>query len=434
MAKILIVDDDPKVLKLLETLLRADGQSPVSANSGPVALELLSAQAFDLMISDVRMSPMDGMELSRRARAQCPHLPIIMLTAYGTVETAQESLRNETFDYLTKPFRVDELVQTVKRALNDARKKAELAGLRDAEAPQCMLDSIVAESEAMRRVCEQARRVAPTDASVLLTGESGTGKELLAKVLHENSRRRDKPFRAINCASFTAKELEYELFGRVMDPAKASPLDRRGLLADAQGGTVFLDEVSCVSPSLQEKLLRMIRDRELCPLGGTTSVPVNVRLLVASDENLEDRVRHGTFSQGLYLRLAVIVLTIPPLRERPEDVLPMVQHFLRQGRKADEPSPRIPHEVANVLTRYLWPGNVRELGNTIRHALAFMPEDEITLDSLPPRIVAQASEDAALLAAGTGKHHHVFLRAFLQQKAKEAQAQNSNAVVPDASK
>ena len=252
MAKILIVDDDPKVLKLLETLLRVDGQDPVPASNGPDALNLLASQPFDLMISDVCMTPMNGMELSRQARIQCPHLPIIVLTAYGSVETAKESLQNGAFDYLTKPFRVDELALTVKRALTDARKKAELAGLRSAEAPQCMLDAIVAESEAMRRVCEQVRRAAPTDASVLLTGESGTGKELLAKAIHGNSRRRDKPFLSINCASFTANELERELFGRVQESGRVTPADRRGLFVEAQGGSVFLDEVSCVPLSLQE--------------------------------------------------------------------------------------------------------------------------------------------------------------------------------------
>ncbi|MEI8242039.1 MAG: sigma-54 dependent transcriptional regulator [bacterium] len=425
MAKILIVDDDPKVLKLLESLLRADGHAPIPAGDGATALCLLEEHAVELMISDIRMAPMDGIELFRRVSARWPHLPVIMLTAYGAVETAQVALRNGAFDYLTKPFRVNELVLTVKRALAEATKKAELAGQRDTEVSRRMLDMIVAESEAMRAVCEQVRRVAPTDASVLLTGESGTGKELLAKVLHCNSRRRDKPFLTLNCASFTAKELEYELFGRVENSASESPSDRRGLFAAAQGGTLFLDEVSCVSPAVQEKLLRVLRDRAMCPIGGTAPVPVNVRVLAASDVDLEEQIRAGTFIQDLYLRLAVIVLTIPPLRERPEDILPMVQFFLRKGGQPGAPCPRIPHDVANVLTRHPWPGNVRELGNAIQHALTFMPEGEVTMDSLPSRIVAQGTDDAASsLAAGAGRQRHVFLRAFLEQKQQEAALQS----------
>lgn len=414
------MDDDPKVLKLLETLLRADGQTPVPAGDGPTALTLLAEQSFDLLISDVHMVPMDGMELCRLVRERYPHLPIIVLTAYGTVETARESLRNGAFDFLTKPFRVDELVLTVKRALDDNRKKAELAGSRAVEAPRRMLESIVAESAAMRQVCEQVRRVAPTDASVLLNGESGTGKELLAKVLHDNSRRRDKPFRTLSCAAFSAHELERELFGQAADPERPGPSDRPGLLAEAQGGTVFLTEISCLALSLQDKLLRVLRDREMRSVGSTVYVPVNVRILAASDVNLEERVRNGSFSQDFYLRLAVVVLVIPPLRERPEDILPMVQFFLRKGSGGDESIPRLPHDVANLLTRYPWPGNVRELGNSIRYALAFMPENVVTRDSLPSRIASHAGGDAgSIQMADSAQHQQVFLRAFLQRKELE---------------
>ncbi|MFZ4397390.1 MAG: sigma-54-dependent transcriptional regulator [Kiritimatiellia bacterium] len=424
MAKILIVDDEPKVLKLLETLLRVDGQDPVTANDGSAALKLLSEQSFDLMISDIRMTPMDGMELFRNVHDQWPHLPVILLTAYGTIDTAQSAMQNGVFDYLTKPFKVDELIRTVKLALSESQKKAELAGLRNAVSLPGMFAAIVAESEAMRRVCEQLRRVAPTDASVLMTGESGTGKEMLAKVLHDNSRRRENPFRPINCAALTATDLEGELFGLAKTPG------RPGLFATAQGGTLFLDEIAHVPMSIQEKLLGVLRDRQMFPGGSKTAVPVNVRVLAASDVRLEERVRQGSFSQDLYLRLAVIELMIPPLRERTEDILPMVQHFLRHGKKAEEACSRIPPAVANVLTQYPWPGNVRELGNAIRHALAFMPDNEITMDSLPPRITSHASTDAAsALTSSAASGRHIYLRAFLEQKAASDAAHTQSIAV-----
>lgn len=424
MAKILIVDDEPKVLKLLETLLRVDGQDPVTANDGPAALKLLSEQSFDLMISDIRMTPMDGMELFRNVHEKWPHLPVILLTAYGAIETAQSAMQNGVFDYLTKPFKVDELIRTVKLALSESQKKAELAGLRNAVALPGMFAAIVAESEAMRRVCEQLRRVAPTDASVLMTGESGTGKEMMAKVLHDNSRRRENPFRPINCAALTATELEVELFGLANTPG------RPGLFATAQGGTLFLDEIGHVSMAIQEKLLGVLRDRQMFPGGSKTAVPVNVRVLAASDVSLEERVRQCLFSQDLYLRLAVIELIIPPLRERTEDILPMVQHFLRHGKKADEACSRIPPAVANVLTQYPWPGNVRELGNAIRHALAFMPDNEITMDSLPPRISSRANTTAAsALTASAASGRHNFLRAFLEKKAASDAARTQTIVL-----
>jgi DNA-binding NtrC family response regulator len=413
MARILIVDDDPKVLKLLEALLRADGHEPSPVPRGDEALRKLEAQSFELMVTDLRMEPMDGMTLARAVRDRYPHLPIIVLTAYGTLETAEEALNNGTFDYLTKPFKVNDLTITIKRALEDARKKAELAGLQAASAAEGTFGGIVVQSEAMQRVCEQVRRVAPTDASVLFTGESGTGKEMLARALHTNSRRKDKPWQTINCASLASAELEGALFG---GGRKGDEADNAGLFVAAEGGTLFLDEISCISPAMQDRLLRVLRDREMTPPGATAPVSVNVRLLAASDISLEERVQAGAFSKDLYLRLAVIVITIPSLRNRPDDILPMVQHFLRRGRGPDDPSPRLSHEVANVLTHYPWPGNVRELGNTIRHAMTFMSGDEITMDCLPPRIVAHgkvAGEAGAHL--GSGGHRHVFLRAFLQR-------------------
>jgi DNA-binding NtrC family response regulator len=421
--KILLVDDEPRILTLLHSVLRTEGLEAVSAKDGHTAVNLLKSQRFDLMISDIRMSPMDGMELFRVARTECPDLPIILLTAYGSVETAIEAMKNGAFDYLTKPFKVDELIITVKRALEYSEIKAERDELRETLATQCKFDVVVAESPAMKRVCEQIRRVAPTDATVLLTGESGTGKEVLARAIHNNSRRREKPWIPVNCAALPEALLESEMFGYVKGSFTGATADRKGLFEAAEGGTLFLDEISSMPLSLQGKLLRVLQEREIRAVGGTATVPVNVRVLAASNVSLEDKVKDGSFRQDLYYRLAVITIDIAPLRERTEDILPLAQYFLRKETPADTPCPHLTREAADALLRCPWPGNVRELENALKHAMAFVQNDEITLETLPPRVAAYVAGDAAgaapTAAAGAEQYRNVSLRAFLRQKEKE---------------
>jgi DNA-binding NtrC family response regulator len=420
--KILLVDDEPRILTLLHSVLRTEGLEAVSAKDGPAALALLKAQKFDLMVSDIRMAPMDGMTLFRAARAECPDLPVILLTAFGSVETAIEAMKNGAFDYLTKPFKVDELILTVKRALEYSEIKAERDELRETLATQCKFDVVVAESPAMKRICEQIRRVAPTDATVLLIGESGTGKEVLARALHNNSRRRDKAWIPVNCAALPEALLESEMFGYVKGAFTGALSDRKGLFEAAEGGTLFLDEITSLPLSLQGKLLRVLQEREMRPVGGTTTVPVNVRVLAASNVSIEDMVRDGTFRQDLYYRLAVITIEIAPLRERTEDILPLVQFFLRKETPADTPCLRVSREAADALLRCPWPGNVRELENAIKHAMAFVQNDEITLDTLPPRVATHAAppDGPDETAAGSAEQYrNVSLRAFLRQKEKE---------------
>ena len=425
MPNILIVDDEPRILTLLHSVLRAEGLDAVSAKDGMTALEILKSQPIDLLISDIRMAPMDGMELFGRARAACPELPVILLTAYGSVETAIEAMKNGAFDYLTKPFKVDELILTVKRALEYSKIKAERDELRETLASQCKFDVVVAESAAMQRVCEQIRRVAPTDATVLLTGESGTGKEVLAKALHSNSRRRDKPWIPVNCAALPEALLESEMFGYVRGAFTGALTDRKGLFEAANGGTLFLDEIASLPLSLQGKLLRVLQDHEVRAVGGTTSQSVNVRVLAASNASLEDKVKDGSFRQDLYYRLAVIGIDIPPLREHTDDVLPLVQFFLRKECGPDQPCPRMSREALDALLRYTWPGNVRELENAIKHAMAFVQNNEITLDTLPPRVAEVAQSPGSKLAPGGGagqavdQLRSISLRAFLRQKEKE---------------
>lgn len=422
MPRILLVDDEPRILTLLHSVLRTEGLEAVSAKDGPTAISLLKSQKFDLLISDIRMAPMDGMELFRAAREICPDIPVILLTAYGSVETAIEAMKNGAFDYLSKPFKVDELILTVKRALEYSQIKAERDELRETVAAQCKFDVVIAESPSMQRVCEQIRRVAPTDATILLTGESGTGKEVLARAIHGNSRRKEKPWIPVNCAAMPEALLESEMFGYVKGSFTGAIADRKGLFEAAEGGTLFLDEISSMPLALQGKLLRVLQEREIRPVGGTITVPVNARVLAASNVNLEDKVREGTFRQDLFYRLAVIGIEIPPLRDRPEDILPLVQFFLRKetGTNTNTACPRLSRDAADVLLRYSWPGNVRELENAIKHAMAFVQGDEITVDTLPPRVVSLAAANVSLAdATPGGPLRNVSLRAFLRQKEKE---------------
>jgi DNA-binding NtrC family response regulator len=428
MATILTVDDDPKVLKLLECLLRADGYEVLAAGDGHVALDTLQRRKVDLLITDIRMHPMDGMQLFRQARERFPQLPVIMLTAYGTVDNASEAQTQGAFDYLTKPFRVDDLTATVTRALENARRREELSALlQDPAGPASRFEgAVVVESPAMLNVCEQVRRVAPTDASVLLTGESGTGKELLASVIHRHSRRRDKPWVVLRCSAWNERTIDAALFGMIEDPFADTPVVRPGGFAAAEGGTLFLDEVSLLPPATQTRLLRVLQEREMRPVGSIAAVPVNVRVVAASDVNLDPLVRARLFSKELYCRLAVFGIEIPPLRERPQDILPLVQFFLHRAGRQGSAVTQISPDAADALLRYPWTGNVRELENALRHAVAFMSGCEITLDGLPPRVVAQARANAA--ANGADRHRHVFLRAFLQQK-QAARAEGATGTV-----
>jgi DNA-binding NtrC family response regulator len=419
MPKVLLVDDEPRILTLLHSVLRTEGLEPVSAKDGATAIGLFRAAPFDLLITDIRMSPMDGMELFRVARAERPDMPVVLLTAYGSVETAIEAMKSGAFDYLTKPFKVDELILTVKRALDYTKIKSERDQLREEISAQCRFDCIVAQSAAMQRVCEQVRRVAPTDATVLLTGESGTGKEVLARAIHGSSRRREKPWVPVNCAALPEALLESEMFGYVKGAFTGAQTDRKGLFEAAEGGTLFLDEVTSLPLPLQGKLLRVLQEREIRPVGGTATVSVNVRVLAASNSRLEDKVRDGSFRQDLFYRLAVIGIEIPPLRDRPDDILPLIQYFLRKEAGPDRPLPKVASNAFDALVGYDWPGNVRELENAIKHAMAFVQHDEITLDTLPPRVAASGGKPGSASGTDPEQFRNVSLRAFLRQKEKE---------------
>ncbi len=417
MSKILIVDDEPRILLMMQSLLKANGYDIVTAREGAAALEIVGKGGVDITITDLRMAPMDGMTLFGEIRKIAPVMPVILLTAYASVDTAIDAMKRGVFDYITKPFKVDEMIACIKRA-----EEAVAAGRATANAPAAeeenlsanyRLDNVVAVSPAMVSVCEMIEKVAPTAATVLINGESGTGKEVIAKTIHKLSTRASRPLVAVNCAAIPESLLESEMFGHLKGSFTGAVSDKEGLFEAANGGTLFLDEISSMPLILQGKLLRALQEREIRRVGGTKNIPVDVRVIAASNANLEEAVVKGTFRSDLYYRFAVITLDLPPLRKRPEDIVPLVKHFVRKE-MPDELQPALDPEAQAALEAYDWPGNVRELENAVRHALTFLsPGDAITKDLLPPKIAKfKPVQEAA-------SPDNASLKTFLKQKEKE---------------
>jgi DNA-binding NtrC family response regulator len=420
MCKILVVDDEARILLLLQSLLKANGYDASTAKDGIQALDLLKKETFDLVITDLRMAPMDGMTLFREIKALFPAMPVILLTAYASVETAIEAMKNGAFDYLTKPFKVDEMLSTVKRAEEHLKSNA-AAVVADPNAPlRYQFENLIATNTAMMQVCEMIQRVAPTAATVLINGESGTGKEVIARTIHNTSPRKDKPWVAVNCAALPEHLLESEMFGHVKGSFTGASSDKEGLFETANGGTLFLDEISSLPLLLQGKLLRVLQEKEIRRVGGTKTISIDVRVIAASNTNLEQMVVQGVFRADLYYRFAVITLDIPPLRNRPEDILLLARHFIKTETAGYKITPTLSHEAADVLMAYKWPGNVRELENAIKHAVTFLQDDVITVELLPPRIITRAQENKTQQAAQPASAgNNTSLKGFLKLKEKE---------------
>lgn len=420
MARVLLVDDEPSILSVLCTLLKAEGYEVVSALGGEKAKGILLSEEFDLLVSDIRMTPVNGMDLLNIAHSQKPQMAVIMLTAYGSVETAIEALKLGAFDYVTKPFKVDELLITVQRALEYNKALTENADLKAQLGTKYQLENIVAESPAMKHVCEMIKRVAPTDTTVLIFGESGTGKELVAKAIHAYSRRKDKNFLAVNCAALPEALLESEMFGHVKGAFTGATANKEGLFEAANGGTMFLDEISSMPSSIQSKLLRVLQEKELRRVGSNENISIDTRVLAATNTSLESLIKEGKFREDLYYRLSVIPIEIKPLRERIEDILPLAYHILRKETPDGKPVPSFDADVSSILESYPWPGNVRELENAIRHAMTFARDNKITKDVLPPKIAATpvtATKASSLDQINASKGRS--LKAFLRAKEKD---------------
>ena len=413
MSRILIVDDEPRILLLMKGLLKTNGYEVETAKDGAAALEIVKAGGVDIVVTDLRMQPMDGMALFREVHAASPDVPVILLTAYASVETAIDAMKSGIFDYLTKPFKVEDMLACLKRAEEKIRRSAAVA--TDSGPLRYRFENFIANSPAMKEVCETIQKVAPTAATVLINGESGTGKEVVARAIHLSSTRAKRPWVAVNCAAIPGELLESEMFGHVKGAFTGAVADKEGLFEAASGGTLFLDEIASMPLILQGKLLRALQEKEIRRVGGTKAIPVDVRVIAASNSNLEEAVVKGTFRSDLFYRFAVITIDIPPLRERPEDIMPLVRHFIAGETPSGAAQPTVNDAAAKALLAYSWPGNVRELENAVKHALTFMRGGEITPGDLPTRITE--NKDAA--DSPIASNQSASLKSFLKQKERE---------------
>ncbi len=423
MARILLVDDEPSILSVLCTVLKAERHDVTPAAGGQEAKDFVLTGDFDLMISDIRMSPINGMELLRLAHEHRPAMSVIMLTAYGSVETAIEALKLGAFDYLTKPFKVDELLITVQRAIAYNSALSENRDLKEQLETRYHFENIIAESQAMKNVCEMIKRVAPTDTTVLIYGDSGTGKELVAKAIHAHSQRHGKKFLPVNCAALPEPLLESEMFGHVKGAFTGASANKEGLFEAASGGTIFLDEIGSMPLSIQGKLLRVLQEREVRRVGSNTNVPVDARVLAATNLPLEKLIEEGTFREDLYYRISVIPIEIKPLRERVEDILPLVYHVLKSETMPGKQTPTLDPATAAILEAYEWPGNVRELENAVKHAMTFAQSNTITRDVLPPKILnsiaATGVSGVSSATLGASADRCKSLKAFIRDQEKK---------------
>jgi DNA-binding NtrC family response regulator len=381
--RILVVDNDADMVALLRRHLEGEGWSVTAVTGGEDAQTALGREEYAVVLTDLVMEPVDGLALLREAQRVQPRARVILMTAFGSLETAIDAMRHGAYDYLTKPFKLPELSLVVKRAEEDQRLREENRRLRAEVERRYSFDSIIGRSKAMQAVFEQIRAVADTDAPVLLLGDSGSGKELVSRAIHWHSGRREGPFVAVNCAAIPETLLESELFGHEKGAFTGADRKRRGLFVEAQGGTLLLDEIAEMPQSLQVKLLRALQDRVVRPVGGNEEIKVDLRLISATNRDLPTFVRQGKFREDLYYRLAVIPIRIPSLRERPEDIPLLAEHFLRRavagmGKEIDG----FDEEALKWLHEHNWPGNVRELENVVERAATLAKGRLITRDDL----------------------------------------------------
>lgn len=391
METILIVDDEKNYLVVLSAFLSGEGYETLTADSAQQALEVVETTDLDLVLTDMKMPTMDGIELLERIKEKVPDLPVVMMTAYGTVEKAVGAMQLGAFNFIQKPFQNETLKQIVDKAVRTYRVLKENRRLVRALENLYRLDNIIGKSEPMQAVFHIIQRVAHTKATVLITGESGTGKELIAKAIHFNSPRRNKSLVAVSCAALTETLLESELFGHEKGAFTGATTMKKGRFEMAHEGTLFLDEIGEVPVSLQVKLLRVLEEMSFERVGGTKTIAVDVRLIAATNKDLKAEVEHNRFRKELYFRLNVVGIKLPPLRERSEDIPLLTAHFVNKyAREANRGEMTISPETMRFLCNHRWPGNVREFEHAIERAVLFSKGNEITLDDLPKDLVGFA--------------------------------------------
>ncbi|RMG01921.1 MAG: sigma-54-dependent Fis family transcriptional regulator [Acidobacteria bacterium] len=387
-AKVLIVEDEELMRVILEELLKGEGYEVFTAEDGESAIEIFSVEDIDLIVTDIRMQGMDGLELLDKLKSIDENALVIIITAYSSVDSAIAALRKGAYDYITKPFVNEELLKTIRNALRQRELFRENRYLRRELNKHYSFSEIIGTSESLQNVFRLVEKISATNSTVLIQGESGTGKELIARAIHHNSLRADKPFIAVNCGALPETLLESELFGYVRGAFTDAKSDRKGLFRSAEGGTIFLDEVSEMPPSLQVKLLRALQEHEVTPVGSNIPIKFDARIIAATNKNLEDEVKSGRFREDLFYRLNVIEINLPPLRERKEDIPLLARHFIKKlSKQQGIPEKKIPRDVMLALTAYNWPGNVRELENAIERAFILSQSEQVELDCLPAKIV-----------------------------------------------
>ena len=422
-SKVLVVDDEPSMVDFLSVLFEGEGYLVATASSVDAARQAIAGTDFDLVLSDILMPDGNGLDLLREIKARSPQTAVIMMTAYSSHKSAIEAMKNGAFNYLAKPFDVEELKVLARGALEKLHLESENLYLKRELEQKYQFSNLIGRSPKMQEVFSLVERVAKTSSTVMIRGESGTGKELVAKAIHYASPRRERRFLSINCGALPENLLESELFGHEKGAFTGAVRDKKGLFQEADQGTIFLDEIGEMTPPMQVKLLRALQDRKIRRVGGNREEAVDVRIIAATNQDLQVLIHSGQFREDLFYRINVIPIHLPPLRQRREDIPLLVEHFLRKyGDAMGQPRP-ISVEAMKVLEAYEWPGNVRELENTIERALALATTDRLTTRDLPPNLMARESrfqEELVLPEGGLDLEAHLdAIRRLLMEQALE---------------
>ena len=392
-SRILILDDEKNYLLVLEALLSDAGYDVTPINDPEMAVSYLEEAEVDVVITDMKMPKMSGLDVLQQIKRSSPSIPVLIMTAFGSIESAVEVMKYGAFDYITKPFANDELLLSVHNAVELSRAHQQYRILQESLEERYSTHQIIGKSPAMRETLSIVDRVSASRSTVLITGESGTGKELVARAIHFSSPRKDEPFVAVNCMAFNAGVLESELFGHEKGSFTGAVAMRRGRFEQADRGTLFLDEIGELPPDLQVKLLRVLQERVFERVGGTEPVKVDIRIVAATNKDLAKMVEEGRFREDLYYRLNVVQIHIPPLRERREDIPLLVSHFIAQIASENGITPKsFTQEAQNYLLGYEWPGNIRQLQNVIERCMVMIPRDVIDVEDLPPEIRDEESQ------------------------------------------
>ena len=393
-AHILIIDDEKNYLLVLQTLLEDEGYTVTALSDPETALALLQESEVDVVVTDMKMPRITGLDVLERVKKQWPYIPVLIMTAFGTIESAVETMKYGAFDYITKPFSNDELLLSIHNAVELAQAHREYKLLQEAMQERFGLHTIIGRSAGISQVKLMVERAAPGRTTVLITGESGTGKELVARAVHLGSPRKDKPFVVVECAALTGDALEKELFGQETASSAGTPAIRRGRVEQADGGTLFLDDMAALTPDLQVKLLRLLQDRRFERVGGSTPIEVDVRFVMATNTDLAKKVEEGTFREDLYYRVNVVQIHLPPLRERREDIPLLVAHFVAKFTADNNMKQQksFSTQALNYLTGYDWPGNIRQLENVVESCMVLVPGNVIEEENLPAEIRDEESQ------------------------------------------